>query len=159
MRGFQNTLLLIGCPVLFAVSCAVGAGFAGALIFQAPAGEHGTGAWGSYYGAMLCFVLGGLFGALVGLSIAVASIARSDGNLWKVPTWGGIGGGIVLGLLVRFVLSVSEVNGMFGELILRYWFAAGILIICTGTLGGFAGALVERIWLRRAAPRKHSLRH
>lgn len=159
MRSVQNTLLIVGCLVTLAISCAFGLAYVGDLVlFRARPGEHGTGAWGSYYGAVLCFVLGALCGAIFGLTIAVACIARSGGELWKAPTWLGIGIGVVLGLVLRFVMSVSDGNGMLGELILRYWLASTVLLTVTGTFGGFAGFLVESLLFGRIGSRDRSRR-
>lgn len=159
LKAIQVTFLIIGVTVLCAVASAFGLALLSVVtIFRRDPNQDGTGAWGSYFGVVACFVLGGFVGAVGGLIVALKLISDREFPPWRLPTWLGIVAGICASLMIRFNMEVNDRHGIISDPVRQYTIALLILATCTASLGGFLGHFVESTWLSTSTRNRRALR-
>lgn len=147
-KCIQHLLFMVGVTLFTAMVCAFGLALIGALtLFARDPREHGTGAWGGYLGILFCWLIGAFVGTLMGLWMTLSLISNHDYHPWKYPTWIGIAVGCLAGLAIRQYMEIRETYGPISDVVRNYLVGFMIFVTFTATCGGFAGHLVQAIWL------------
>lgn len=138
----ENLLMFIGLISLGATTGGIGLTVIGLVtVFRNPPGQQPSMNWGAYYGAVISLACGGMFGALVGLSLAVGWISHRDDRPWSIAVWLGIVMGLLAGgatVLIGFLEILPE--GL--RILLTFWPTAMLIASSFATAGGLLGSLI-----------------
>lgn len=143
MRWLENGLLIVGLTAFGVTAGGLGLTILALLtIFRDRPGEQPSLNWGSFYGAIGALLCGGLLGAFIGFSAALAIINQRDDRPWKLTTWLGIAAGLAGGLAI--CLSGLPTNSDALRGLLQFPPTAAVFIVATSTCGGVLGSLMPR---------------